>query len=82
MEISESEAIATLNLDPIARWNVFKRLQELAIPCECALGQPLRVAIASPAAALQVWSVVQHHTRPRAQAIATLEHCWKQVAYR
>ena len=27
------------------RWYVYKRLQELAIPCSCAIDQPLQVQI-------------------------------------
>jgi len=36
------------------RWQVYQRLQELAIPCWCATDQPLRVEITDVAAAVQL----------------------------
>jgi len=36
------------------RWQVYQRLQELAIPCWCT-DQPLRVEITDVAAAVQLW---------------------------
>lgn len=71
-------SITTLDLDPVERWNVFKRLQELSIPCWCKVGQPLRVWVETPAAALQVWTVVQGCTRSNAVLVKYLENCWQQ----
>ena len=82
MNSLESDPAIVLDLDPIERWNVFNRLQDLSIPCQCRCGEPLRVEIASPAVALQVWSVVRRLTLSRDDTVAALEHCWKQVAYR
>lgn len=82
METLESEPQTPLELDPIDRWNVYNRLQELSIPCQCRCGSPLKVAVDSPTAALQVWSVVRRLTTSRTVAIDALENCWNQVAYR
>ncbi|MGF1570885.1 MAG: Asr1405/Asl0597 family protein [Nodosilinea sp.] len=71
-------AATFLELDRIHQWNVFKRLQELSIPCECAWGQPLRVTVATPAAAIQTWSVVQHCTAPTANLAQHLDRCLQQ----
>lgn len=73
------EQKTSLALDPVDRWNVFTRLQELSVPCECACGQPLRVDAASPTAVLQIWSVVRSATLPRDAAIAALETCWNMT---
>lgn len=83
MDILESDSpssLITLDLDPIDRWNVFNRLQELSIPCYCACGKPLQVTIAGPTHALQVWSVVKRLTLSRKATIEMLETCWRQVA--
>jgi hypothetical protein len=70
----------TLQLDRIDRWSVFKRLQELSIPCQCACGQPLQVSIETATTAVQVWSVLQQFISTRHTAIDYLERCWEQEA--
>ena len=59
------------------RWQVYKRLQELDIPCWCEANQPLRVEIKNPLAVVQLWSVMQQLTASRQELICNLEHCWK-----
>lgn len=59
------------------RWQVYHRLQELAIPCWCATNQPLRVEITHIAAAVQLWSVVRQLTAPRQDLVSALERCWQ-----
>jgi hypothetical protein len=82
MDAIDFDAIATLDLDPVERWNVFNRLQELAIPCQCACGQPLRVDVETPTAAIQVWSVTQQLTVPREITLDRLERCWRKAAWK
>lgn len=82
MKPPELDPGIVLELDPIDRWNVFSRLQELSIDCDCHCGTPLQVAVHTPTAAVQVWSVIRRMTAPRDVAIASLENCWNQVAYR
>ena len=82
MDTLHTDPKTALELDPIERWNVFSRLRELSIPCDCGYGQPLQVEVVGPTAALQIWSVVRRLTSSREAAVEALENCWKQVAYR
>lgn len=59
------------------RWQIYQRLQELAIPCWCDTNQPLKVYIADVAAAVQLWSVSRQLTTPRQELVSWLEHCWQ-----
>jgi hypothetical protein len=58
------------------RWQVYRRLQELKIPCQCGPNQPLSYQINDVAAAIQVWSVVKQVTAPRRDLASWLELCW------
>jgi len=62
----------------IDRWLVYKRLQELEIPCCCAAQQPLRANIANCRDAIQLMSVVKQITASRQELIQNLERCWHQ----
>nr|WP_250124609.1 Asr1405/Asl0597 family protein [Chroococcidiopsis sp. CCMEE 29] len=62
------------------RWQVYQRLQELAIPCWCATNQPLRVHIADVTAAVQLWSVLRQFTTSRQDLVWWLERCWQDHA--
>ena len=64
-------------VNPIARWDVYHRLQELSIPCSCGMGQPLQVCITTTQDAIQLWSVVQQVTASRGDRLAWLERCWQ-----
>ena len=59
------------------RWQVYQRLQELHIPCECLPNQPLEVSLSSTTAAIQLWSVVRHSTASRSELVDWLKHCWQ-----
>jgi hypothetical protein len=59
------------------RWQIYHRLQELEIPCQCASYRPLVVWVDHPLAAIQLWSVVQQVTVPRQQQADRLEACWQ-----
>jgi hypothetical protein len=59
------------------RWQVYRRLQELAIPCECGTNQPLRYQLQDVTAAIQLWSVVRQLTVPRRELASWLERCWQ-----
>ncbi len=58
------------------RWQVYRRLQELEIPCQCQTNQALTVEIGSIAAAIQLWSVVRQLNTERQDLIEVLERCW------
>lgn len=62
------------------RWQVYQRLQELAIPCWCATEQPLKVHIADVTAAIQLWSVLRQFTAPRQDLVRALDRCWQKHA--
>jgi hypothetical protein len=57
------------------RWQIYHRLMELNIPCKCSIGKPLEVTIATPTAAVQVWSVAQQHLG-RTQLVNWLDRCF------
>ncbi|MEA5449826.1 hypothetical protein VB780_14680 [Leptolyngbya sp. CCNP1308] len=75
-------AQTVVSLDRVTRWNVYRRLQELHMLCECGCDRPLTVAIDTPADALLVWSVVQSTTQPKASLADHLERCWQQRSLR
>ncbi|MGB7894762.1 MAG: Asr1405/Asl0597 family protein, partial [Microcoleus sp.] len=58
------------------RWQVYRRLQELSIPCQCRSNQPLVAQIEDVTAAIQLWSVVRQVTLRRCEQAAWIEHCW------
>lgn len=58
------------------RWYVYQRLQQLAIPCSCAIDQPLRVQITSTLAAIQLWSISRQLNTSRQELVKWLERCW------
>jgi hypothetical protein len=62
------------------RWQVYRRLQELDIPCWCETNQPLTVEISHPTAAIQLWSVVRQLTANRQELVSTLKKCWQHRA--
>ena len=60
------------------RWQVYQRLQELDIACECSINQPLKVDIHSPTAAIQLQSVIKQFTADRQLLVEWLERCWQR----
>ncbi|MGK7887738.1 MAG: Asr1405/Asl0597 family protein [Leptolyngbyaceae cyanobacterium] len=65
-------------INSVDRWSMYHRLQELAIPCSCVTGQPLKVQVDNPAIALQLWGVAKQFNAPRQDKIAWLNNCWQQ----
>jgi hypothetical protein len=58
------------------RWIIYRRLKQMAIPCWCSLGQPLRVQVDSSFAVLQLWSIIRQVTASRGEHIDWLQRCW------
>lgn len=58
------------------RWYVYQRLQQLAIPCSCAIDKPLQVQITNTSAAIQLWSISRQLNTPRQELVEWLERCW------
>ena len=63
-----------------SRWDVFRRLKELEINCQCSTNEPLLVHLHSPATAIQIWSVVRQFNGSRQELIGCLHECW-QIRY-
>ncbi|NJL00168.1 MAG: hypothetical protein HC838_14620 [Spirulinaceae cyanobacterium RM2_2_10] len=69
-----------IELDCAARWALYRRLQELAIPCQCGCDRPLKVAVDTPTAAIQLWSAIRRIEAPRPVHLDWLERCWQLAA--
>lgn len=78
--IHQSEVKQTIEVNWADRWQVYQRLQELAIPCSCEIDQPLKVHITDGMAAVQLWSVLKLFTQPRQELVCWLERCWHYKA--
>ena len=59
------------------RWQVYHRLQELDIDCECSSFQPLKVNLQTPTEALQLWSVVRCASDDKRTLVSTLSRSWQ-----
>lgn len=57
------------------RWQMYFRLQDLEIPCQCQIYQPLRVDIQSVQSLVQVWSVAKRISTPRSDLAQWLNQC-------
>ncbi|MBE9116921.1 hypothetical protein IQ249_13520 [Lusitaniella coriacea LEGE 07157] len=73
----EPETEQVVDIQGIERWSVYRRLQELHIPCHCATHQPLQVTLNNSTAAIQFWSVVQQFKASRGELVEWLNRCWQ-----
>jgi hypothetical protein len=64
------------------RWQVYHRLQELEISCECSGFQPLKVDIKTATEAIQLWSIVKRVSQSRQQLIGALNQSWQMPCSR
>lgn len=71
---------SVLCIDRIERWYVYSRLQQLAVPCSCKIGQSLQVEVETAGSAIQLWCVIQQVTAPRPVLVNRLERCWQKSA--
>lgn len=62
------------------RWSIYRRLQELNIPCACPADGTLRVEVNHALALLLVRSTVHQFTTPRQASVEWLERCWQSPA--
>ena len=79
MSASSSEANQIVDIRWGDRWQAYRRLQELGIPCSCTSGQPLQVTVNNPSAAVQLWSVIRQFNEPRYQLAVWLNNCWQRA---
>ncbi len=62
--------------DPLTRWHIYDRLQQLGIICNYYWDRPLLVQIRNALDAVQVRSVVRHSLDDRQDCVHWLERCW------
>jgi hypothetical protein len=60
------------------RWQIYRRLQELNISCDCRAYQPLRAEIRSSLELILLWSVVRQFDAPKADHVEWLRRCWRR----
>lgn len=72
----QSEPSVMVEVSWADRWQVYQRLQELAIPCSCAIDKPLQIQITDAMAAVQLWSVLRQLNTSRQDMVRWLENCW------
>lgn len=75
--LSEPSLVNAIAITGVDRWEVYRRLQDLEFFCHCSTDRPLQVEIASPNAAIQLWSVVRQIAAPRQELVAWLKYCWQ-----
>lgn len=68
-------------IDWTQRWQAYRRLQELSIPCWCATNRPLRVELSSFHAMIQLDSVLRQLTRNHRELASWLEGCLQLDSY-
>lgn len=75
---SEVSAITTqINLKQLERWEVYQRLRDLEIPCQCSCHEPLEVELNSPLMVWQFWNVMRRVFSSRKTLAHYLEQCWQ-----
>ena len=67
-----------ISINGLERWDIYHRLQELNIPCECSMQKLLSVEISGPDDLIQVWSVVKRITSSRKDLVELLKSCWEK----
>ena len=71
---TDSQVVAVARSD---RWQVYRRLQALEIPCCCNGNGGLEVELNNPLAAIQLWCVIKQLTASRSELVAQLNRCWQ-----
>ncbi|WP_072143586.1 Asr1405/Asl0597 family protein [Pseudanabaena sp. 'Roaring Creek'] len=66
-----------ISIDGSDRWDLYYRLQELDIPCQCSSHRPLTVQISNPNHLLQVWCVIRRMNASRKEMIQLLKNNWQ-----
>lgn len=74
---SSPQAVESVEVHCEDRWQVYRRLQELEIPCWCHTYKPLKVEVNSPVAIAQLWSVVRQVSLSRRELASWLDRCWE-----
>jgi hypothetical protein len=67
----------SIDLPGLNRWQIYQRLQELDIPCQCSLYQPIKVQVSNPTQLIQIWSVTRQVTNSPPKLREFLNNCWQ-----
>jgi len=62
------------------RWSIYRRLQELDIPCACPADGTLRVEVNHAVGLFLVRSTVRQFLASRGESLDWLERCWENAA--
>jgi hypothetical protein len=81
-KVNYSDWVAVIDIAWGDRWQIYHRLQELEISCECATGKPLTVAVDTPTGVIQVWSLARQPSLDRCQLVDWLDRCFSLQAAR
>jgi hypothetical protein len=73
VDLTTAERVQVSRVD---RWPIYRRLQELKIPCWCSEDGSLWVQIHDVPSALLLRSTVQQVVASRSELINWLEQCW------
>ncbi len=73
----DSKACEIVEVSWVDRWQVYRRLQELEIPCWCTTNQPLRAQVSNWVQVVQLESVLRQF-RSRRELVQWLEGCWNR----
>ena len=75
---NQGQVVAVQRCD---RWSIYRRLQELNIPCACPADGTLRVEVSHATALVLARSTILQFTTSRQVGVDWLERCWDtQVA--
>lgn len=77
----ESDGDGMLLIECSDRWQVYFRLQELGLDCQCQSYKPLLVKINSAHDAVQVWSVVNQVSKSKQDLMSWIKQCWQLPTY-
>lgn len=75
--LSFQPIIHSVEIENTERWSLYRRLQELEIPCRCSTNQPLQVELNNPSAIAQLCFVTKQCTASRSELIDWLDSCWR-----
>lgn len=78
ISVSVTHVVSVSRID---RWQIYRRLQELMIPCWCLEDGSLRVEVQNGISALLLRSVVQQFVASRQEMVSWLERCWNADRY-
>lgn len=75
---STQEIAQEIAINGSERWDIYHRLRELDICCECSTQKLVSFRVSSPNDLIQVWSVVSRITSSRTNLVKLLKSCWEK----